>query len=64
MGKPWLEKLQPYGGKKYNKLHRIMLGWLFGVTSVKSEYLTSSDGRINILGIHENNCPDIFEYKR
>lgn len=36
----------------------------FGVTFLKSEYTTSNGGRIDSLGIDENNCPVIFEYKR
>ncbi|MPN36228.1 hypothetical protein SDC9_183737 [bioreactor metagenome] len=35
-----------------------------GVTFLKSEYTTSNGGRIDSLGIDENNCPVIFEYKR
>lgn len=36
----------------------------FGVKFLKSEYATSHGGRIDSLGIDENNCPVIFEYKR
>lgn len=36
----------------------------FGVTFLKSEFSTSNGGRIDSLGIDENNCPVIFEYKR
>jgi predicted transport protein len=36
----------------------------FGVTFLKTEYVTSNDGRIDSLGVDENNCPVIFEYKR
>ena len=36
----------------------------FGVTFLKSEYTTSNGGRIDSLGVDENNCPVIFEYKR
>ncbi|NLU08441.1 MAG: DUF91 domain-containing protein [Clostridiales bacterium] len=36
----------------------------FGVNFLKSEYTTSNGGRIDSLGIDENNCPVIFEYKR
>lgn len=35
----------------------------FGVTFLKSEY-SITNGRIDSLGIDENNCPVIFEYKR
>lgn len=36
----------------------------FGVVFLKSEYSTTNGGRIDSLGIDENNCPVIFEYKR
>lgn len=36
----------------------------FGVNFLKTEYVTSNGGRIDSLGIDENNCPVIFEYKR
>jgi predicted transport protein len=36
----------------------------FGVRFLASEYITSHGGRIDSLGIDENNCPVIFEYKR
>ena len=36
----------------------------FGVTFFKSEYETSNGGRMDSIGIDENNCPVIFEYKR
>ncbi|WP_289354673.1 DUF5655 domain-containing protein [Paenibacillus sp. S-12] len=36
----------------------------FGITFLKSEYTTSNGGRIDSLGLDENNCPVIFEYKR
>lgn len=35
----------------------------FGVTFLKSEYLIANGG-IDSIGIDENNCPVIFEYKR
>ena len=35
----------------------------FGVTFLRSEYLITN-GRMDSLGIDENNCPVIFEYKR
>lgn len=34
----------------------------FGVTFLKTEYVTSNGGRIDSLGVDENNCPVIFEY--
>lgn len=36
----------------------------FGVNFLKTEYVTSNGGCIDSLGIDENNCPVIFEYKR
>lgn len=35
----------------------------FGVRFLKSEYITTN-GRMDSIGIDENNCPVIFEYKR
>ena len=35
----------------------------FGVRFLKSEYVIK-DGRMDSIGIDENNCPVIFEYKR
>ena len=35
----------------------------FGVTFLRSEY-SITNGRIDSIGIDENNCPVIFEYKR
>lgn len=36
----------------------------FGVTFLATEYKTTDGGRMDSLGIDENNCPVIFEYKR
>ena len=36
----------------------------FGVTFLASEYCTTDGGRMDSIGIDENNCPVIFEYKR
>ena len=36
----------------------------FGVTFLASEFSTNNGGRMDSLGIDENNCPVIFEYKR
>ena len=36
----------------------------FGVTFLASEYKTTDGGRMDSIGIDENNCPVIFEYKR
>lgn len=40
------------------------MGTFFGVRFLKSEYVTSNGGRIDSLGLDENNCPVILEYKR
>ena len=37
---------------------------LFGVRLLASEFITSNGGRIDTLGLDENGCPVIFEYKR
>ena len=36
----------------------------FGVTFLASEYKTTDGGRMDSIGIDENHCPVIFEYKR
>lgn len=36
----------------------------FGVTFLASEYCTTDGGRMDSIGIDENHCPVIFEYKR
>ena len=36
----------------------------FGVRFLASEYTTTDGGRMDSIGIDENNCPVIFEYKR
>lgn len=36
----------------------------FGVTFLASEFRTSNGGRMDSIGIDENHCPVIFEYKR
>ncbi len=36
----------------------------FGVTFLESEYRTTDGGRMDSIGIDENHCPVIFEYKR
>lgn len=36
----------------------------FGVTFLDTEYCTTDGGRMDSIGIDENNCPVIFEYKR
>ena len=37
---------------------------LLGVTFLASEFITSNGGRMDTLGIDENRCPVIIEYKR
>jgi Predicted nuclease of the RecB family len=37
---------------------------LLGVRFLASEYVTTNGGRIDTLGIDENGCPVIIEYKR
>lgn len=36
----------------------------FGVIFLASEYRTTDGGRMDSIGIDENHCPVIFEYKR
>lgn len=36
----------------------------FGVTFLKSEFETTNGGRMDSIGVDENHCPVIFEYKR
>ena len=36
----------------------------FGVSFLKSEFTTTDGGRMDSIGIDENNCPVIFAYKR
>lgn len=40
------------------------MGTFFGVTFLASEYRTTDGGRMDSIGIDENNSPVIFEYKR
>jgi hypothetical protein len=37
---------------------------LLGVSFLASEFITTSGGRIDTLGLDENSCPVILEYKR
>jgi RecB family endonuclease NucS len=37
---------------------------LLGVRFLDSEFTTSNGGRIDTLGLDENGCPVILEYKR
>lgn len=49
--------------KELQKLLEDNMYTFFGVTFLKSEYRIT-DGRMDSIGIDENNCPVIFEYKR
>lgn len=49
--------------KELQKLLEKNMSTFFGVTFLKSEYRITN-GRMDSIGIDENNCPVIFEYKR
>lgn len=49
--------------KELQKLLEENMYIFFGVTFLKSEYRITN-GRMDSIGIDENNCPVIFEYKR
>lgn len=49
--------------KELQKLLEDNMFAFFGVTFLKSEYRITN-GRMDSIGIDENNCPAIFEYKR
>lgn len=49
--------------KDLQKLFEDNMPAFFGVTFLKSEYRITN-GRMDSIGIDENNCPVIFEYKR
>lgn len=49
--------------KELQKLLEENMMTFFGVTFLKSEYRITN-GRMDSVGIDENNCPVIFEYKR
>ena len=49
--------------KELQKLLEDNMQTFFGVTFLKSEYKITN-GRMDSIGIDENNCPVIFEYKR
>lgn len=49
--------------KELQKLLEKNMMTFFGVTFLKSEYKITN-GRMDSIGIDENNCPVIFEYKR
>ena len=49
--------------KELQQLLEQNMSTFFGVTFLKSEYRITN-GRMDSIGIDENNCPIIFEYKR
>ena len=49
--------------KDLQKILEENMQTFFGVTFLKSEYRITN-GRMDSIGIDENNCPVIFEYKR
>lgn len=49
--------------KELQQLLEQNMSTFFGVTFLKSEYRITN-GRMDSIGIDENNCPVIFEYKR
>ncbi len=50
--------------KSVQTLFEQNLEILLGVRLLKSEFTTTHGGRIDTLGLDENNCPVILEYKR
>ena len=50
--------------KTLQKLFEDNLEELLGVRFIQSEYRTSNGGRIDTIGVDENNCPVIIEYKK
>jgi predicted transport protein len=50
--------------KSVQTLFELNLEALLGVRFVVSEFVTSNGGRIDTLGLDENGCPVIIEYKR
>jgi predicted transport protein len=50
--------------KSLQTLFEKNLPALLGVRFLASEFVTSNGGRMDTLGIDENNCPVIIEYKR
>jgi predicted transport protein len=50
--------------KSVQTLFELNLEALLGVRFVVSEFVTSNGGRIDTLGLDENGCPVILEYKR
>ena len=62
-----VEELSASWGSLERELQTLIesnMNTFFGVNFLKTEYVTSNGGRIDSLGIDENNCPVIFEYKR
>ena len=60
-------ELQSFEAKLEKNLQQLFennLEQLLGVRFIQSEYRTSHGGRIDTIGIDENNCPVIIEYKK
>ena len=49
---------------KFGQESRTASPAFFCVTFLASEYRTTDGGRMDSIGIDENHCPVIFEYKR
>ena len=60
---PKLNQVRYHWNKELQSLIETNMETFFGVRFVDSEYKITN-GRIDSLGIDENNCPVIFEYKR
>lgn len=62
-----VEELPAIGASLERELQTLIekkYACIFWVAFLKSEYVTSNGGCMDSLGIDENNCPVIFEYKR
>jgi hypothetical protein len=62
-----ITELSPISASLERELQTLIeenMNTFLGVTFLKTEFVTSHDGRIDSLGIDENNCPVILEYKR
>lgn len=58
-----LEARQASLERKLQSMIEANMALFFGVTFLQSEYVITG-GRMDSIGIDENNCPVIFEYKR
>lgn len=50
--------------KELQTVIEMNMNTFFGVTFLASEFRTTDGGRMDSIGIDENHCPVIFEYKR